>query len=184
MHNQNDLTKMKKNRKVKLQVKRNFTYRDFKKLEKNEHITHQSCVLRNSSTVERPLKGGRQQVQFLYSLHTTVKGGWEFKVAHKIYLVCSIHLVYVYRTQQVITVENKEWMKHKKIDSVFSRKTWLYLRERTRQRNLKINKCDCKDQFCKGKFVRKYKWQTHCQWEMLKRGLIKNTKELVSGKEI
>jgi hypothetical protein len=90
----------------------------------------------------------------------------------------------VYRTQQVITVENKEWMKHKKIDSVFSRKTWLYLRERTRQRNLKINKCDCKDQFCKGKFVRKYKWQTHCQWEMLKRGLIKNTKELVSGKEI
>lgn len=36
-------------------------------------------------------------------------------------------------------------------------------------------------QTCRGKFVRKFEWQTYCQWEMIRLGKIENTEELTKG---
>lgn len=69
-------------------------------------------------------------------------------------------------------------------DSIYSEKFRNYIRELAKAKKLqdtKVFTCNCEAQICRGKFIRKFEWQTHCQWEMLRTGKITNTLELTRG---
>lgn len=66
----------------------------------------------------------------------------------------------------------------------FSKTLTLDLRRKfASKKHSEICECNCHLQICKGRFVRKFEWQEYCMWEMLRRGLIKDPKELVEGKK-
>jgi len=60
--------------------------------------------------------------------------------------------------------------------------TWELRKRKKSGEHAEMCVCDCRLQTCKGLFVRKFDWQTHCPWEMLRLGIIKDFKEISEGR--
>lgn len=76
--------------------------------------------------------------------------------------------------------------KKRSANDVFSESFRQFLREVAKRQKVTptvVHECNCYMQICKGKFVRKFDWQIHCPWEMIRLGLIENVEELSKGKK-
>ncbi len=69
--------------------------------------------------------------------------------------------------------------------NIYSEGFRQFLRRLSKAKKLsptEIQTCNCPQQICRGKFIRKFDWQHSCPWEMLRLGEVENTEELTKGK--